>query len=51
MAGATKINNLKVLICPGIYLTTNFLPTFLIEVNIFIFSELILVYHIKARSV
>lgn len=42
MAGATELNNLKVLKCPGIDLTT-FLCMFLIEVNIFIFSEHILV--------
>lgn len=43
MAGATELNNLKVLVCPDIDLTTTFLHMFLIEVNIFIFSEHILV--------
>lgn len=51
MAGATELNNLKALKCPGIDLTITFLCMFLIEVNIFIFSEHILVSHIKARSV
>lgn len=43
MAGATKLNNLKIVKCPGVDLTTTFLHMFLIEVNIFIFSEHILV--------
>lgn len=43
MAGATELNNLKAIMCSVIDLTTTFLCMFLIEVNIFIFSEHILV--------